>query len=398
MPWKETTPVEERVRFVLEVLDKDSSIEALCRQYGISGKTGHKWLNRYRLEGLDGLKERSRASKHHPNAVPARLGQRIVEFKLRYPTWGPRKIISRLEKLFPLEVWPANSTAGELLRRHGLVKERKRVKKTPPSFFPLEPAHGSNDVWGADFKGWFRAQDGQRIDPLTITDLASRFLIRCSVVDRPNYSYTRATFESAFRELGLPKAIRTDNGVPFASTSVGGLSRLSVWWIRLGIDVQRSRPGQPQDNGCHERMHLTLKEDTTSPPEANRQGQQRAFDRFRDIFNNERPHEAIGMATPAERYAASPRPYPERLPELTYGPDHELRRVRSNGEIKIGGKPMFLSESLISEHVGILEVDDGVWRIDFGPLELGQYNVRERKLRILPVPKARMKLLPMRPV
>ncbi len=280
MPWKETCPMEERMKFIADCLQDEWSLAQLCRFYGISRKTGYKWLARYLAEGPAGLGDRSRAPRRHPNGVPREVEEQIVAFRAQHPHWGPRKLVHRLTQIQPETHWPAPSTVGVLLKRRGLTASRRRKRHTPPYNQPFQEGVQPNQVWSADFKGWFRTQDGIRIDPLTISDVASRYLLRCQGLVRPNRTAVQAVFTAAFQEFGLPRAIRTDNGPPFASVGLGGLSRLSAWWVCLGISPERIRPGHPEENGRHERMHRTLKQATAQPPQTTTNGQQRAFDRF----------------------------------------------------------------------------------------------------------------------
>ncbi len=379
MPWKETCPMNERMKFIVDYLKEEWSLAALCQYYGISRKTGYKWLTRYQEEGQIGLADHSRAPKRHPNAVPETIKEQLVAFRSKHPHWGPRKLVHRLAQIQPDTHWPAPSTVGTILKRRGLTAPRRRKHRTPPYANPFLKDFQPNYVWSADFKGWFRTQDGTRIDPLTISDVASRYLLRCQGLVKPKRASVQGVFTAAFQEFGLPRAIRTDNGPPFASVGLGGLSWLSVWWIRLGIIPERIRPGHPEENGSHERMHRTLKQATAQPPKANPRAQQRAFDQFRTEYNQERPHETLAMQTPSQHYQYSPRPFPERLPEVEYTPDHKLRRVRSNGEIRWQGKKHYLSESLIGQWVGLVEIDDGQWRVDFGPIQLAVYQEQEEK-------------------
>jgi putative transposase len=267
--------------------------------------------------------------------------------------------------------WPATSTIGEILRRHGLVVPRRRRRTTPADGSPFSGIAGPNDTWCIDYKGWFRTRDGERCDPLTISDAHSRYLLRCQAVRSVDEHCARPLIEATFREFGLPRVIRSDNGPPFASVGVGGLSRLSVWWIKLGIRPERITPGRPCENGRHERMHGTLKRDACEPPASNRRAQQRCFDKFRRIYNDERPHEAIGNVAPSKLYRPSPRPYPARMPEIAYLNDWNIRMVRSNGEIKWRGEQLFIGEALAGEPLGLEEVDGGQWRVHFGPVFLG---------------------------
>lgn len=381
MPWRETCPMEERLKYIGDWLKNGDSVTDLCRIYGISRKTGYKWIERYQTRGLDGLGEMSRATHGHPNQTPALMEEGLVLFRHLHPHWGPRKLVHRLKELRPNEIWPAASTAGAILKRHGLTKPPRRRKRTPIFAGNVREACRPNDVWATDFKGWFRTRDGGRVDPLTITDLASRYLIECRALTSTTGDSVRPWFEAAFREFGLPWVIRSDNGPPFASVGLGGLSRLSVWWIRLGIIPERIRPGHPEENGCHERMHRSLAEATIKPPEKNIVAQQGSFTVFRREFNDERPHESLGMATPARIYRPSERTYPRTLPELEYGNGVEVRRVRSNGEIKWGGGFLYVSEALIGEQVGLRRVDNDRWTIHFGPVPLAMYDASNKQLQ-----------------
>ncbi len=374
MPWKETCPMDERMKFLTDYLKGHWSVAQLCRQYAMSRKTGYKWIARYEAEGWTGLQERSRAPQTHPQATPAEIQERLVHFRLQHPHWGPRKLLDRLGHQDPQTAWPAVSTGGAILKRHGLVTPRRHRRRQPVASVALREGRHPNDVWATDFKGWFRTQDGTRIDPLTISDWASRYLLRCQRVPQPTLAAVQPVFVAAFREFGLPVAIRSDNGPPFASMGLGGLSRLAVWWLRLGILPERIQPGHPEQNGRHERMHRTLKQATARPPQRTAQGQQRAFTRFQAEYNQERPHEALAMQTPAQCYQPSPRPYPRRVPEMEYGAEYTVRRVRSTGEIKWQGRRLFLGEALVGEPVGLRELEEDLWQIEFGPLHLALYH------------------------
>jgi len=373
--------MDERLKFIADCLKDEWSLSDLCQYYGISRKSGYKWLARYLAEGPSGLHDRSRAPNHHPNAVHKMIQDRIVAFRAEHPHWGPRKLVHRLRQLEPDTRWPALSTVGEILKRHGLTVPRRRKRRTPPYAQPFREGLQPNDVWCADFKGWFRTQSGTRIDPLTISDAVSRYLLRCQALMRLTSTTAQAVFTAAFQEFGLPAAIRTDNGAPFASTGLGGLSRLSVWWLRLGILPERIRPGHPEENGRHERMHRTLKQATAQPPRATPKAQQQAFNRFRTEYNQERPHEALDMQTPAQHYQPSPRSFPARLPEMEYPSGYLVRRVRSNGQIRWQGRLIFVSEVLIGHRVGLIEVDNGTWRLDFGALKLALFDEKTDKFK-----------------
>lgn len=380
MPWTETRAMDERMRFVVEHDLDDLSMTALCARYNISRKTGYKWLARMQEAAAVGFGDRSRAPHRHPNQVPPLIEQGVVAMRELHPTWGAKKMLRRLQEDYPQTPWPARSTIAEVLRRKGLVWPRKVRRRVPPQEQPFARCDGPNALWCTDFKGWFRTGDGERCDPLTISDAFSRYLIRCQAVDDTSGPGVRPLFEAAFREYGVPRAIRSDNGAPFASCAIAGLSRLSVWWIKLGILHERIEPGQPQQNGRHERMHLTLQQETASPPAASVRAQQRRFDAFRKEFNEQRPHEALDLDTPASRYEPSNRPYPAREPEVTYPAEWACRRVRVRGEVKFKGPPFFLSEALIGEPVGFEPIDDRYWRAHFGPVVLGIFDEHLRRM------------------
>ena len=374
MPWRATCPMDERTRFLAACLVGDEAMSVLCRRAGVSRKTGYKWLARYRAEGPPGLVERSHAPHRQPQALPRHLAEAIVALRGHHPHWGPRKLRAWLQQRRP-GPWPAASTIGVLLQRAGLtVPRRRRRWARPPA--PCTRAAGANEVWAADFKGWFRTGDGQRCEPLTISDLYSRYLLRCPVVAAARVERVQPLFEATFREYGLPRVIRTDNGSPFAALTVAGLSRLAVWWIRLGIRPERIAPGHPEQNAEHERLHRTLKQETAQPPRPSLPAQQRAFDRFRRLYNEHRPHEALAQQPPATRYAPSPRPYPERLPTVDYPDTYVVRRAHPNGDIKWRGRRVRISQALAGEPVGLEEIADGRWRVWFGPVELGCLDAR----------------------
>jgi len=380
MPWKETCTMDERLRFIADCLKGELPMSALCEAYGISRKTGYKWLDRYRADPERGLLDHSRAPHHCSWRMAEGLAGRIVALRRRRPHWGPRKLLAVLERADPQASWPAASTVGDLLRREGLSQPRRQRRRAMPASEPFLQVSAPNDVWCADFKGWFRTADGTRCDPLTISDAYSRYLLDCRIVT-PTREGVRPRFERAFRAFGLPLALRTDNGPPFAANAAGGLSRLSVEWIKLGIKLERIEPGQPQQNGRHERMHRTLKHDTSCPPAAAARQQQARFDRFRRRYNHERPHEALGQQTPDQHYVPSPRPYPDRIPEVWYDAEHAVRRVRSTGEIKWGGEFIFISEALAGEPVGIAETEAGDWIVRFASVDLGLIDRATKKLR-----------------
>lgn len=383
MPWKDTCVEEQRLKFIAAYLEEESSwsMSELCEAFGISRKSGYKWVERYRDAGLDGLRDRLRAPLYHPNATAPEVVSKLIAARQQHRFWGPRKLLVGLRRDEPELEWPATSTAGDILKRAGMVEVRSRRRDAVPMpRSALSVATYANQVWGVDYKGWFRTGDGERCDPLTISDLFSRYLLECRRVKRPDTQCARRVFERVFREYGLPYAIRSDNGGPFASQGLGGLSRLSVWWIKLGIVLERIQPGRPDQNGCHERMHRTLKRETALPPCANGCAQQRRFNRFRVTFNAERPHEALNDTPPAQWYHPSTRPYPDREPEVEYPGNFEIRRVRSSGEIRWNGALLYVSEALVGEPVGLKEVSDGHWKMYFGPMELALLDTTTRKL------------------
>jgi transposase InsO family protein len=352
----------------------------LCAEFGISRTTGYNLVARYRLLGPQGLEERSRAPHHHARARPEAMVAAVMLLKKRFKQFGPKKLRVKLQEDHPEWTVPAASTIGDWLKRADLVKERRPRRRCPPYEQPFAAVQAANDVWSVDFKGWFRTGDGRRCDPLTVSDAYSRYALVCQAVDAPDHDHVRPCLEAAFGEFGLPGAMRSDNGPPFASTGAGGLSRLSVWLTKLGVKAERIAPGQPQQNGRHERLHGTLKEATAQPPAATMAAQQTRFDEFVREYNEERPHEALGQKTPARFYTASPRSYPCRLREPEYGAESVVRRVRSNGEIKWAGELIFVSQVLVGEPVGISETDDGGWRISYGNIELGYVDRRTHRL------------------
>jgi transposase InsO family protein len=371
MPWKERTAVEERKAFLIAWERREQSFSSLCRYFGVSRPTGYKWLERFEAEGEPGLADQSRAPLHQPKAMADASRSRILELRTQHPTWGPKKLKKSLETRHPDMTWPARSTIGDLLRREGLARPRPARRRTLPHDEPLLHAQGPNDVWCADFKGWFLCANGQRCDPLTITDAYSRYLLRCRAVPKTDGDHVREIFTAAFREFGLPGAIRTDNGPPFASTGLCGLSRLSVWWIRLGIQPERIEPGCPEQNGRHERFHQTLKNETATPPAISLAAQKRRFADFQNEYNHLRPHEALGLRTPDRFYRPSVRPFPDRLPELVYPFSCNLRSVSAAGHISWINRQIHISVLLENQLVALRQVEEGFFEIFFGPLLLG---------------------------
>jgi transposase InsO family protein len=385
MPWKVSGVVERRQQFLVEYQSGQWTMRDLCRAYGMSRPTGYELGRRWEQESEAGLEDRSRAPRRHPNQTAAKIEQQVLELRRQHPRWGPRTLQRRLRDLDQRTRWPAASTIGAMLEREGLTLRRRKRRRTPPYTPPLAEATEPNRLWCADFKGWFRTGDGTRIDPLTISDAYSRYLLRVQAVEKTDTARVQAILEAAFRQHGMPVAIRTDNGAPFASRAIAGLSRLAVWWMKLGIVAERIEPGHPEQNGQHERMHRTLAEETASPPEYDARRQQRAFDRFLYVFDEERPHQALGMRTPSALYEPSPREYPARVPEPEYGSALAVRRVQRRGEFYWKHQAVFLSEVLESERVGLLPLDERYYRVYFDRFPLARFDSHE--LRIEPLPE-----------
>jgi len=376
----ETTMADERRRFVLDLTSGQWSMSELCARYGVTRPTGYKWLARYQAEGLAGLRERSRAPQHCPHRTDGAVEALLLGARAKYG-WGAKKLLAVLRRRHPQRAWPALSTANDILDRHGVLhKNRRRPAWTHPGAVPLQTER-PNQVWPADFKGEFKTGDGRYCYPLTVTDHFSRRLLICHGLTSVRAQGVRPVFRALFRAVGLPDAIRTDNGAPFASTGIHGLSALSVWWMQLGIVHQRIRPARPQDNGTHERMHRDLKRETTRPAAVNRRAQQRHFNAFRDRYNDERPHEAIGNRTPGSVWTPSARPYPERIAPPTYPSHMEVRRVSSAGTFRFfAQRRPFLSETLQRQDIGLEEIENGIWNIVYYTTLLGRID--ERTLRI----------------
>ncbi len=383
MPWDINNAMTQRIKFVIDWLQGNESKAEICRRYGVSRRIGYKWVQRYLDEGPSGLGDRSSAPKLHPNQTPQDAVDRVLEMRREYPLWGAPKLRRKLLERHPDKDCPGESVIGEILRDAGLTRQQKKRRRTPPYSQPLAHARAPNDVVSLDFKGWFRTADGVRIDPLTVIDNASRYLLCCQAVDACDGPNVRAVMDRVFRDYGLPKRIRSDNGAPFASRAIAGLSALSVWWIKLGIEVERIAPASPSQNGRQERFHRTLKQHTANPPCANRRAQQRAFQRFRSEYNDERPHQSLDYHTPASVYEASKRRYPRPLLELEYA-HWPARKVGLSGQLYWRGQALFVSEVLGGERVGLKAIDDGVYRLWFGSLELGMFD--ERRGKIAPCP------------
>jgi transposase InsO family protein len=379
MPWKGVSVSEQRQRFLEDYLLNYYSISELAERFSVSRTTAHKWINRFNQHGQEGYQELSR----RPHTCPWQTDQAIVDelVKLReaHPRWGPRKLLNLLQRRDPKLTLPSVATAARILTRNGLVKPRRRYRRAHPGC-PKSQPQGPNDIWAADYKGQFRLKNGDYCFPLTVSDLSSRFVL--GVDAHPSISIDRSFdhFTSIFHEHGLPNRIRTDNGAPFASNALARLSRLSVWFIKLGIYPELIEPGKPQQNGVHERMHRTLKQEATIPPSSNLPAQQRRFDRFRDEFNEVRPHEAIDMNRPAEIYRSSSRPMPSVIETYDYPGNYMVRRVSRSGTIRVFHNQIFVSNTLHKDYVGLEEVDNGVYDLFFCFYQIGRYKLRDNKI------------------
>jgi transposase InsO family protein len=369
----------QREEFVRLVHQRRHPITELCVAFGISEKTGYKWISRFAREGSPGLADRSHVPHVPPHQVSPSVRRAIASMREQHPTWGARKLRSVLRRKSPEITWPASSTIGELLRREGLIRTSRRRRRHKDYGTPLDSgltiATAPNEVWTTDFKGEFRLGPGPYCYPLTVLDAQSRFLLGCTALLSTATVPVQVVFTRLFQRFGIPQVIRSDNGIPFASSvALAHLSKLSVWWIRLGIRPERIEPGHPQQNGQHERMHKTLKAEATRPPSATLIQQQKRFDRFRREYNTERPHESLGQEPPASFYRESPRPFPSPLPALEYPAHLEIRRVGDNGIMAWRGRMLWLTKSLAGEDVSLEESDTDTWTISFGPLSLGTYH------------------------
>jgi len=384
MPFRETGRMEERVRMFLEYDSGNWSVSELCRRHGVCRDTFYEWRKRRQSGDPVWFEERSHAPLQCGRTTDGAIAEQVIAMRRRFPYMGPIKILAVLERETPKTAWPAASTIGDILKRAGLVTAVKRRRRPLGQQRPCTPAIVANDEWSVDFKGWFRTRDQRRIDPLTVTDNHSRFLIELRIV-APTVEGVRPCFERAFRQYGLPWAIRSDNGSPFGARSAGGLTRLSAWWLKLGIEPRFIHPASPQENGRHERMHRTLKAQTSKPPSANGQEQQERFDVFRRHYNEERPHAAHDQIPPAEIYTPSQRAMPDREEDPWYDADHKVRRVSSKGEIKWKGEIVFISEALTSELVGIAELETGYHVVRFCDLDVGLIDHRGLFTRFAPL-------------
>jgi transposase InsO family protein len=388
--------MDQKVQLIGDWLKDDYTVTDLSQIYKVSRKTIYKWIERYQEKGVEGLDESSRAPFNHPNATGPEIVSKLIDTKLKHKNWGPKKIVVRLEKRYPDSPWPAPSTASSILKKEGLVDSRHLKRRTPPYTEPFRQCEKPNDVWSIDYKGQFRTGDRKLCYPLTISDNYSRYLLTCQGLYRPNYEETKPWLERAFRENGLPLAMRNDNGAPFASVGLGGISALSAWLIKLWIRPERIKSGHPEQNGRHERMHRTLKQETAAPPKSDMKEQQRSFDGFRREYNSIRPHEALGQDVPASYYAPSRRMMPDKLPEVEYESWFTVRQVRSNGCIKWKGGFVYVSEALAGEPIGLRQINDTEWEVRFSFHPLGILN--EQIVKVLPITDKNKNLLPMCPV
>lgn len=379
MPWKEVSVFKEKVLFVSAYEKGESSMAELSRQYGVSRQTGHLWWKRYQSEGLNGLYELSRRPAHQPRKTAPKIRAVIVETRERYPRKGPKKIFDWLRRHQPEVRWPGPSTIGKILKEERLTIEPRRRRGTQSYPTALREAQACNDLWCIDFKGWFLTGDGQRCDPLTLMDQYSRYLLACQSAVISGAS-VQPILERCFKEYGMPGRLRSDNGPPFAGPSVGGLSRLAVWLIQLGILPERIKPGRPQQNGKHERMHRTLKDETASPPAATPAAQQARFDEFRKLYNEDRGHESLGMKRPADVYQLATRRYTGRRVALSYPSTMKVRRVQRRGEIYWDTEPVFLTELLWKEDVALDQISDHHWKVYYGPLSLAIVDTRSKRV------------------
>jgi putative transposase len=380
MPWKETCAMDEKVQMIGDWLKKEHTISELGEHYQVSRKTVSKWIRRFRDGGVEALKEASCAPYHHPNATAPEIVFQLIETKLRHSKWGPKKVVASLKQKYPETPWPVVSTTQSILRKEGLVNPRKIRRHTPPYNQPFQECLKPNDSWSIDYKGQFRMGDNRLCYPLTITDNYSRYLLKCHGLHHPRYKDTRPWLERTFREYGLPLAIKSDNGAPFASTGLGGLSRLSVWLIRLQVIPERIELAHPEQNGRHERMHRSLKEAVCQPPKSCLSRQQMAFDHFKTEFNEERPHEALDMKTPASLYEPSRRQFPEKLPPVEYDSWMAVRRVLPSGGIKWRNNYIYVSQALAGEPVGLKQISETTLELWFSSYLLGILDEKTKKV------------------
>jgi transposase InsO family protein len=380
MTWKDTNAMEQRIQFIRDWLKRTHTVSDLSALYGISRKSAYKWIERYQTEGPDWVLDRSHRAHAVHNKTPAEVEQALMQMRVQHPSWGARKLIHQVGLLQPALILPHESTVCEMLKRNGFITARPRRRAIGHPGRPSSVVSAPNDCWSADFKGQFRLGNGRYVYPLTVTDNFSRYLLCCQGQSGPLLEPTKEAFTAVFKEYGLPRRIKTDNGSPFAAATLGRLSQLSVWWLKLGILPELTQPGKPQQNGRHERMHKTLKDEATKPPGATERAQQRKFNVFRQEYNDVRPHEALNMSTPAQLHQPSPRQMPDRLPAMEYPDRFEVRYVSANGGIRWHKQWVNVTSALVGEHVGLEPVDDGQWDVYYGVKKLGRLH--ERHMRI----------------
>lgn len=397
MPWSRTSPMDQKIRLIADYKRGFFSLAEICARFGVSRRVAYKWIARYDAEGPVGLEERSRRPHSCPHQTPASIVEALLEARRRHPTWGAKKLLRILSPKHPDWEWPSRSTGSAILKRHGLVCGRKRRAFPGHPGRPLTPMDAPNSIWTADFKGQFRTRDSEYCYPLTVVDGYSRYLLACQGLRTTAEHASKPVFRRLFEEYGLPRIIRTDNGVPFATTALGRLSTLSVWWIRLGIYPELIEPAHPEQNGRHERMHRTLKAETTRPPCGNLNAQQVRFNRFLREYNDERPHEGLGQETPGSVYRASPRRLPRKLPPIEYPGHFEVRLVSRNSGIRWKSRWVCVTKTLAEEYVGLEEVGDGLWDVYFGPVKLGRMDERRLQIEDHKGRWSRKPLLPMSP-
>jgi transposase InsO family protein len=386
MPWAQTDPMSERLRFVSAARKNKSTFRGLCAAFGIAPKTGYKWLHQFEVAGPEGLQDRSRRPKSNSRAISPAVAERLVQLRLANPTYGPKKLVALLERNEPTWDVPASSTVGELLQRRGLVVPRKGRHRARPGTGPLSHADKPNAVWAMDFKGWFRLCDGTRCEPLTITDAFSRYLLCCRAgTVGPGISRTVwAELERLFREYGMPFAMRFDNGQPWATPKGEiGITTLAVKLLKSGITLERIDPGKPYQNGRHERFHLTLKQETAQPPQPTIRAQQRRFDSFRTEYNHHRPHEALGQRVPGDVYVASRRRFPDRIPDPEYPPFFDVVTPRSWGRLVFRGAQYFTCTPLAGERVGLVEIEEDCFEVYFCNHLLGRIHTAHPELGLV---------------
>ena len=376
MPWRSVKPMEEKIRFISDYLSNVFSFTELCERYGISRKTGYKWVDRYVEQGARGLEDRPRCPSNKPHKTAGYIEQDITEIRKKHPQWGAKKILAILDRRNVKYKIPCRSTICEILKRNGCIEPKAKKRRRSHPGKPTTEANEPNSLWASDFKGQFKTRDGIYCYPLTITDGYSRYILECKGLLSPTYAATQKVFADVFKRYGVPDRIRTDNGIPFASSALGRLSKLSIWWIELGIYPELIEPASPQQNGQHERMHRTLKAETVRPPATDIKEQQRRFNKFRKEFNNERPHEGLSQNTPASRYTRSVREFTSKPLPIAYPGHFEIRLVSANGGIRWNHKRVPVSSILQGKYIGFEEIDDRIWEVYYGPVWMGRFDER----------------------